>query len=122
MSDEISREEALRSFDAAMAVAKATPCPLQGCDGSLHEPFVDPSEWSHSLPDRKFDGGAVVVGIWTNDLETFTCEVLTRESSDMTATQLRAMADLYEGYPAFLRAAAVELDALNKGQSDDHRR
>lgn len=61
----------LAKHDEARAIAESTPCAIQECDGSAHEPYVAADKWMHSLPDVTFDSGAVKLGMWTEDSETF---------------------------------------------------
>lgn len=101
--------------DAAWATAREASCTVEGCDGEMHDANAPADSWAHSLTDSEFDNGTVKLGLWTTDTKTFTADLnIEGETDAMTAAQLRAEADLYEAYPAFLRAAADKLDALNK--------
>jgi hypothetical protein len=95
------------------AITEATPCAVDGCDGSGHD-SESPVEWAHSLPDTEFDGRVVKFGIWTDDGKTFNGDLDLLRTGTITAAGLREEADLWESYPAFLRAAADRLDALNR--------
>jgi hypothetical protein len=105
---EFDAEAYLRADDAVMA----TDCGFPDCEGIGHEVFAPFAEWAHRLGHSAFDGATDI------EFHKFgtaaPLAVLTMETQEeMTATQLRAEADLYEGYPAWLRTRADELDAFN---------
>lgn len=104
----------LAEYDKATALAEATPCAVNGCQGEGHEANAPATEWMHCLPDQRFDGNSVRVGMWTSDNGlSWSSDVSLEGSGQMTSAELRAEALLYESYPAFLRAAADKLDSLN---------
>jgi hypothetical protein len=99
--------EAFRRADAA---ARATNCGIPGCEGTGHD-VGDPAEWSHDLSRSSFDT-ATSVRVIKYGSESPVAYLQLAGADEMTAAELRVEADLYEAYPAFLRARADELEAL----------
>jgi hypothetical protein len=99
--------EAFRRADAA---ARATKCEFPDCGGKGHD-VGDPAQWTHDLSCSNFDGATSVRFIkYGTEYPVASLEL--EGGEEMTAAELRVEADLYEAYPAFLRARADELDAL----------
>lgn len=96
----------LRADDAVMAV----DCGFPDCEGLGHEVFAQPAEWAHRLGHSSFD--LVDVEFHRFGREAPIALLDMHADGEMTAAELRADADLYEAYPAWLRARADELDAL----------
>lgn len=104
------------AMNAAYAAAKATPCDFDGCDGSWHEPGVNPSEWAHHT-DAGFDGGEVTVALIRSGASPIHAQVwLEGVYEDMTADDLRRLAETYSRLPALLRQQADKLDRLNSAR------
>jgi hypothetical protein len=102
------------SMNAAYAAAKATPCDFDGCDGTWHEPGVNPSEWAHHT-DTAFDGGEVTVSLIRDGRSEPHAQVWMEGTyDDLSADDLRNLADTYASLPALLRAQADNLDALTE--------
>jgi hypothetical protein len=99
----------LRDDDAA----KATDCGFPDCDGGGHEKGLSPTtEWGHRLAHAAFDE-AVGVEFYKFGSETPIVYLEMEARGEMSAVELRADADLYEAYPAWLRARADELEAFS---------
>ncbi|MFP3464569.1 hypothetical protein [Leifsonia sp. SIMBA_070] len=97
---------------AAYADAKAAPCDFPECDGSWHEPGVEPDRWAHHA-DVEFDNGEVEVSIIrTGDEAPHASVWLEGIYEDMTADDLRRLAATYEALPALMRSQADKLEAL----------
>jgi hypothetical protein len=96
----------LRADDAAMA----TDCGFPDCEHIGHDAFAVPAEWAHRLGHSAFDAVNVEFHKFGNKSPIALVEM--NMDAEMTAAEMRADADLYEAYPAWLRARADELDAL----------
>ncbi|WP_025157540.1 hypothetical protein [Leifsonia aquatica] len=95
------------------AAAKSTPCDFPGCDGSYHEPGVDPAEWAHHTGDVEFDSGEIVIDIVRNGSAAPLGQVwLAGNYEDLTPESLRALAAVYEGLPALMREQAERLEQI----------
>lgn len=104
----------LAEWDRLDEIARNTRCDIDGCTGRDHEDGVAPAEWTHTVVDEKFDNGIIEVSI-SGDASGFIGDICFAGSGEMTAAELRQAADEYEAFPAWLRAHADKLDALNKG-------
>lgn len=101
------RDALLAEIRTAEAIAQATPCGFEGCTGEGHDPEAESSEWRHY---REYEFGSVELSI---SISTAEASIYARTDETLTAAELRTMADQYESFPAWLRARADELDALN---------
>lgn len=101
------------AMNVTYAEAKAAPCEFPGCDGSWHEPGVAPSEWAHHT-DTDFDNGEVQVSLTRDGRNAPHAQVwLEGTYDDLSADDLRRLADTYDNLPALLRQQADRLDRLN---------
>jgi hypothetical protein len=101
----------VEAYLLARDVAMNTDCGFPACNGGGHE-VGDPAKWSHRLSSSRFDG-AVSVDIDKDPSRApFAVLLMDADVVAWTAAELRVEADLYEAYPAFLRARADELDTL----------
>jgi hypothetical protein len=115
MSDVILTANSTPQFDhdayrRAVRAAEATECGISGCDGDGHDDG-DPSDWSHRMGHSEFDGAVDVEFRKFPGDRTVAVHAM-QADGEVTAAELRADADLYEAYPAWLRARADELDAF----------
>jgi hypothetical protein len=101
-----------KAFLQAEERAAAIDCGFSDCEGNGHESLLPPSEWAHRLGHSSFDP-YVDVEFHKFRAESAIAVLAMHADGEMTAAELRADADLYEAYPAWLRARADELDALN---------
>jgi hypothetical protein len=100
-------EAHLRADDEAMA----TDCGFTDCEGTGHDAVVPPEKWAHRLGHSEFDT-ATDIEFYQYGSKSPIAVLAMQADGEMTAAELRADADLYEAYPAWLRARADELDAL----------
>lgn len=107
-SPEVSRVE----FDALHKAATSALCDFAGCSKSGHDFMTEPSEWLHDA-ERPFCDGLVKVIVIQEPDASHSAEIAMEATGTMTTDELRDMADLYTGFPSWLRARADELDALN---------
>jgi hypothetical protein len=98
----------LRADDAAMA----TDCGFPDCEGIGHDACTAPEKWGHRLGHSSFDAVNVEFHRFGSNFPIAVVDM--HVDAEMTAAELRADADLYEAYPAWLRARADELDTLTK--------
>jgi hypothetical protein len=115
MSNSTETHAPKADFDAAAhlradAAVMAVDCGFPDCKGLGHEMFAQPEEWAHRLGHSSFE--LVNVEFHKFGREAPIALLDMHADGEMTAAELRADADLYEAYPAWLRARADELDAL----------
>lgn len=103
----------LAEYDAAEALAQSTPCDFEGCTRLGHQGDVPSSDWRHDR-EHVFSDGPITVEIARSPAGVGSATLMTdRTDPLMTAADLRSMADAYESFPAWLRARANELEAIN---------
>jgi hypothetical protein len=107
-------EASKHGWDVESVFAELTECGVTGCDGTMHDPAQDQSEWAHRVADEYFDGSSVEVAIWVEG-STVDASINLRANSTMSADDFRREADIYETYPAWLRSMADRIDALKAG-------
>ncbi|WP_431279874.1 hypothetical protein [Leifsonia poae] len=107
-STEPSASELLAQYDAAAEIARATPCDIEGCDGWLHEPFGEPN--AHRFSRTSFDEGEVVLEAIVSEGKYSGSVLLQGTSDDMSPSDLRSKADLYEDLPTLMRQYADEIE------------
>jgi hypothetical protein len=103
--------------ERADAEAMATDCGFPDCEGIGHDAGVQPAEWAHRLGHSSFDKYIDVEFHKFCD-ESPIAVLDMHADGEMTAAELRVEADLYEAYPAWLRARADELDAFNASSEE----
>jgi hypothetical protein len=106
----------LAESNRLQAIAQSTECGYEGCDGTSHVGSDVAEDWQHTVVEDKFNDGSIVATISAvpNSATRYEgyLDVQWRAGT-MTAAELRADADAHEAYPAWLRAMADRLDALN---------
>ncbi|TFC20187.1 hypothetical protein [Cryobacterium sp. MDB2-10] len=99
--------------DEARDDAQSTPCGVEGCNGSAHDPCEpDSAKWSHEVVKEEFDGRTVEATIWSSR-DGIVGDIQYEGYGEMTAADFRAEAYKYEAYPAWLRSMADRMDALS---------
>jgi hypothetical protein len=106
---DLSRAEILARYDADKAAAQARPCGIVGCDGSLHE--ANPADDMHRFSQTVFDGGEVEIEGYFSAGKYTGSVLLNGISDDMSPTELRAKADIYDELPTLLRQYADTLES-----------
>lgn len=95
------------------ALAQTTPCAYENCDGTGHDRLGTPKDWWHRVVSETFDEAMVKWDVSRNPDGEYIGNISMESEGDVTSAELRATADTYEAFPAFLRAQADRLDALN---------
>lgn len=103
--------DALAEYDRLALIAKNTPCDFDDCDGSLHGIRDEPADFCHRVFAEAFEG--IVDLSITGTTAGFIGELDFGAEQEMTSSEFRTAADKYEAFPAWLRAQADRLDALN---------
>ena len=110
------QDDALEAYDSAREVAVATDCGLDNCDGTMHDPLAPTAEWWHRVVAETFDESSVMLDVSRDPEGNCSGNISIEMEGDVSAAELRATADTYEAFPAFLRAQADRLDKLNGGE------
>lgn len=115
MSKTTIQQEDRRNHELARKAAEATKCGYEGCDGLMHEAFIDPSEWHHQVYAQTFDGGIIEASISRAPDGTYEGDIFFGGNGTMTADEFRQAATDYVAFPAWLLDFAIRLDVLNGG-------
>ena len=93
--------------------AEFTECEFPKCSGDGHDENAPKSNWSHNLHADKFDVGLITADVLVTGGAAFAEVYLDGHYTDAPAEELRAAADRYESFPAWLRTLADQIDAHN---------
>jgi hypothetical protein len=107
------QDDDLEAYDNARKTATATDCGYDSCDGTMHDHLATPTEWWHRVVAETFDGSSVMLDVSREPDGEYVGNISMESDGDVTAAELRATANTYEAFPAFLRAQADRMDALN---------
>jgi hypothetical protein len=107
------QDDHLERYDTARKTAIATDCEYTNCDGTMHDHLAAPAEWWHWVVAETFDGSSVLLDVSREPDGQYVGNISVESEGDVTAAELRATANTYEAFPAFLRAQADRMDALN---------
>jgi hypothetical protein len=107
------QDDHLENYDTARKAAIATSCEYANCDGTMHDHLASPAEWWHRVVAETFDGSSVMLDVSREPEGKYVGNISFESEGDVTASELRATANTYEAFPAFLRAQADRMDALN---------
>ena len=99
----------------AELVAQAYPCGVDGCSGEAHDEGALPAEWHHDIISDHFNGDDIDFDATLHPDGSVHGHLYMDSHGDMTAADLRAEAEIYEGYPAWLRTPADRLEARSAG-------
>jgi hypothetical protein len=103
----------LAEYDHRAKIAQETPCGVDGCDGEFHDPFAPSEEWNHYVRRKEFDNGIVQASVALMSDGKSVGNIHFGGDGEMSAVELREAADLYEGFPAWLRSMADTIDERN---------
>lgn len=115
----ITQSTELDEYDRLDHQAQATTCGVPDCDGTSHDFIAPMNEWTHRIAHETFDNESVEFDIYRNSDGQHTANISVESAGDVTAAELRDIADVYEGFPVLLRSQADRLDALNNEREAD---
>lgn len=109
---ELEREARFQQYEREEAIARATDCGIAKCDGHLHSADTPQGEWWHRVGHHWFDGKTVEIELVQRPNEPPQGFIWLERTAEMSSAELRAMADVFESYPGWLRVHADRLDSL----------